>query len=123
MQRSNAFQPSSRVRVLTRREAGCTITSVTGDVDLSTADQLRDELARAIAPAPAVLIVDLTDVGFLASAGLQVLVDVHRLAAHTRLAIVAAAPATRRPLTITDLHHVLEIYPSLDKALEVLSQR
>ena len=68
------------------------------------------------------MIVDLTDVDFLASAGMQVLVAANEDAGpDTRLVVVADGPATSRPLKITGITDFIDLYPSLDEALEKLT--
>jgi anti-sigma B factor antagonist len=90
---------------------------VRGDVDLLTAPVLSDAIGKAIANAPAALIVDLSDVTFLASAGMTALVVAQeKMGASTRLAIVADSRATRRPLTLMGLDSVLSVFSTLSEA-------
>ncbi|MDY6995957.1 MAG: STAS domain-containing protein [Actinomycetota bacterium] len=93
------------------------ITAV-GAVDMLTAPQLQDTIDAVVASKPAGLIVDMTAVDFLASAGMQVLMITHnRLGADTRFAVVADGPATSRPLKITGIADYVELFSSLDVAL------
>jgi anti-anti-sigma factor len=70
---------------------------------------------------PAAIIVDLTDVDFLASAGMGVLVAARdRVSEGTGFAVVANGPATSRPLTIVGLADVIGMYPSLVEARAAL---
>jgi anti-sigma B factor antagonist len=100
---------------------GIAVLAVTGELDLVTAPRLNAVVVDVIAKAPAVLIIDLTDVGFLASAGMTALVvasdDVSEA---TRFAVVADGPATSRPMKLVGLDAVFTIYPSLDAALDEL---
>ncbi|WP_369817882.1 STAS domain-containing protein, partial [Mycobacterium sp. E3339] len=59
----------------------------------------------ALAGTPAVLVIDLTEVDFLSSAGITVLVEVHRLTENspTSLRVAADGSATSRPLRIVGL--------------------
>lgn len=50
------------------------VLSVSGDVDMVTAPQVEQDLAALLEQQPEVLVVDLTEVGFFASAGLTALV-------------------------------------------------
>jgi len=54
---------------------GCAVVSVTGEVDLFTAPQLRARLADLVAAGELHLVVDLHQVEFIDSAGLGALVD------------------------------------------------
>ena len=58
-----------------RKFNGGVVFTVAGTVDWATAAQLADAVFTAVSAEPAVLVVDLTGVTFLSSAGLAVLVD------------------------------------------------
>jgi anti-sigma B factor antagonist len=94
---------------------------VRGDVDVLTAPVLIEAFDRAMAEAPAAVIVDLSDVTFLASAGMTALVAAQeKMGASTRLAVVADGPTTTRPLTLIGLDSVLKLFPSLEEACSAL---
>ena len=63
------------------------------------------------------LIVDLTDVQFLSSAGISVLVETHRLTARAgiSLRVVADGHATSRPLRMTRIDEIIDLYPTVDR--------
>ena len=61
-----------------RRNNGTAVVAVRGEVDLYTAPRLWETLDAAIAETPAELVIDLTDVTFLDSMGLNVLVRAHK---------------------------------------------
>ncbi|MGE4365113.1 MAG: STAS domain-containing protein, partial [Mycolicibacterium sp.] len=73
----------------------------------------------ALADAPPVVVVDMTDVEFLSSAGISVLVETHRLAerADISLRVVADGPATSRPFRMMRLDEVIDLYPTLADAM------
>ncbi|TYP82907.1 STAS domain-containing protein [Blastococcus xanthinilyticus] len=83
--------------------------TVTGEVDCTSAPELRTLLDQLIAAAPAEIVVDLTGVTFLDSAGLCVLAATHRqaVAGGGRLRVLAANRAVVRPLQITGLWQLL----------------
>jgi anti-sigma B factor antagonist len=94
------------------------VVSVSGTLDLLTAPQLTDSIETSLRKQPTVLIVDLSDVEFLASAGMSVLIEAHHAAApDTRFAVVADGPATSRPMKIIGLTDMVDLYPTLDEAL------
>ncbi|HEU5473613.1 MAG TPA: DUF6292 family protein [Actinophytocola sp.] len=99
------------------RDASATVLHVTGEVDMATETILLAAVAEALTQRPPVLVIDLTDVTFLASAGLHVLLHAHRTATNTKIRIVAAAPNTQYPLHLTGLDTQLTIYPTLRQAL------
>jgi anti-sigma B factor antagonist len=94
------------------------VLTVSGEVDMLSAPQLAEAIRRSLAARPGALIVDLSKVDFLASAGMTVLVTAHdEVVPPTRFAVVAAGTATSRPIELTGLDSVLSLYSTLDDAL------
>ena len=99
------------------------VVAASGDLDMLTAPQLRDAIESAMTKEPAGLIVDLTAVDFLGSAGMQVLMEAHNQTGETtRFAVVADGPATSRPLKITGIADLIALHSSLDDALANFSE-
>ncbi|MEO3757825.1 STAS domain-containing protein [Mycobacterium sp. B14F4] len=96
------------------------VVAASGDLDMLTAPQLRDAVEAALSKKPEGLIVDLTKVEFLGSAGMQVLMEAHNQTdgTDTRFAVVAEGPATSRPLKITGIADLIDLFSSLDVALD-----
>ncbi|RSM70464.1 anti-sigma factor antagonist [Amycolatopsis sp. WAC 01375] len=91
---------------------------VDGDLDLHTAPTARRAIEAALNRRPRRLIVDLSLVRFLNSAGLEVLLAAHRQAApHTDFRLVATTRAVFRPLQITGLHEELTVHGSRSAAI------
>lgn len=98
-----------------------TVLTVTGEVDLATAPTLQTAIENALAAHTATLVLDLSPVTFLASAGMAALVTAKKLAGETtRVAVVADGPATSRQLKLTNLDQVFELYKTLGEALQAL---
>lgn len=97
---------------------GTAVLRVEGALDLALAPKLRRLAERAARLDPPVLVIDLTGVTFLASAGMAELVRVHRgRTAAAPLRVVATGRITLRPLELTRLTDELALYPSLTEAL------
>ncbi|MFC6012097.1 STAS domain-containing protein [Nocardia lasii] len=97
---------------------GVTVLTVTGEVDLATAPALDATIEAILAEKPAALVIDLTAVGFLASAGMATLVAAHQRAGETTsIAVVADGPATSRQLKMTSLDQVFAMHTTLAAAL------
>jgi anti-sigma B factor antagonist len=93
------------------------VLSVVGTIDMVTTPLLVESIRYATATRPDYLVIDLSKVEFLASAGMTVLLDTHATTTTTRLAVVAEGRATSRPMVLLGLDRTLIIYPSLDAAL------
>lgn len=92
-----------------------------GVVDMLTAPQLEQAIGTALAKKPSGLVVDLTEVEFLASAGMGVIVAAHdQKDDATTFCIVAEGPATSRPLKLVGIADIVPMYASLDEALSAL---
>ncbi|MET9224402.1 STAS domain-containing protein [Lentzea sp. NPDC003310] len=99
------------------------VVRASGDVDQDTVAALHDELrvAFAVATPPHPVVVDLSEVTFFGSAGINELLTHHRLAAASGipLRIVATHRMVLRPLTAAGLGDVLEIHPDVEQALRL----
>ncbi len=97
------------------------VLKVAGTVDMLTACHLEDAVAAVSGEDAAALIIDLTEVDFLASHGISVLVTARqRTAAGVGFAVVADGPATSRQLTLTGVAGLLGLTPTREAAFEIL---
>ena len=82
---------------------------VTGEVDCTTAPHVDTSIGRLLDAGARELVVDLTGVLFLDSAGLCALASAHRRASAdgVRIRVLAATRAVIRPMQITGLWHLL----------------
>ena len=94
------------------------VITVTGEVDAVTAPHLSAAISEATAGSLAGVLVDLSEVDFLAAAGLGVLVATHdQVTPSARFGVVADGPATRRPITVLGLDGIITLYRTLDEAV------
>ena len=95
-----------------------------GEIDSSTATELRSGLESALQQAGGhesrLLIVDLQGVTYFGSAGLNAVLDCHKqgLRAGTAVRLVAENELVVRPIEVTNLDSLLDLYPTLPDALE-----
>ncbi len=95
-----------------------------GEIDSSTAGELRSGLEAALQQAEAhdsrLLIVDLQGVTYFGSAGMNAVLDCHKqgVRAGTSVRLVADNDLVVRPIQVTNLDALLELYPTLPDALE-----
>jgi anti-sigma B factor antagonist len=82
-----------------------------GELDMSTAPQLREELLRLASDGARMVTVDLSDLAFVDSTGLSVLITgLKRLRQQGgEMALRSPSPGTRRVLEITGLTEVFPI--------------
>jgi anti-sigma B factor antagonist len=100
--------------------SGVVVVSISGEIDLATADEFRDALSSDLSdPAVSLLVCDLSQVEFLACSGLSILVDMRSalVARGARLYVVANHLAVLRPVTVTGLGDLLGLRPHLSAAL------
>ena len=98
---------------------GLGLLELTGEVDLYTAPRFKQDLVALVDEGVTALVVDLSEVTFIDSTALGVLISgVKRLhETEGRLLIVAASRPVVRILSITGLDRVLDIYDTRDAAL------
>ncbi|MBJ7339164.1 STAS domain-containing protein [Mycolicibacterium sp.] len=98
------------------------VIATSGVVDMITAPQLEEAIKASLAKSPESIVVDFTDVEFLASAGMGVLVAAHDAAPEgVDIHIVAEGPATSRPLKLVGIADIVPLHSTLDEALAALS--
>lgn len=113
---------SSSCAIEERRIDSTSVVSVAGVVDMLTAPDLEKAIAEAAKSAPSAVVVDMTGVEFLASAGMGVLIAAQDdLSPDVKLAVVADGPATSRPLKLVGVTDVVDLYATLDEALAALT--
>ncbi|GHF60776.1 anti-anti-sigma factor [Amycolatopsis bartoniae] len=99
-------------------EPDVVVLSVAGDLDMLTSPQLSESLQKLLERSPRRIVVDLTKVDFLGSAGLAALVTAHeRVESRESLRIVASARETQRAFQMTGLDELLALYPTAEAAL------
>jgi anti-anti-sigma factor len=115
---STTALPFGEFRIARTQHEEAVIVEVAGDVDTTTAPALVRAADEALAEQPPVLVVDLSQVEFLASPGLTALLTIHRNAGPgTAVRIVASGRATLRPIQLTGLEESLSLFPTREAAL------
>jgi anti-anti-sigma factor len=97
-----------------------TVVRIRGEVDLSNAERLHDELAPRVGETPW-LVLDLSGCDYLDSAGLSVIATIHvrcrTRGARLRIVVPASAATVERLLAITGMDGILQVDRSIDEAL------
>jgi len=97
---------------------GGTVVRLAGELDLYNAHAVREALLTATEESPDRLVVDLSDVSFIDSTALGVLIEA-RSRMSNRRAFILAAPGleTKRALEVSGLDKHFAVHDSLDDAL------
>jgi len=94
------------------------VVKLAGELDLYNAPQVREALTKACDDSPTRVVVDLSDVEFIDSTALGVLIEA-RTKVHNRRAFLLAGPGleTKRALEISGLDRHFTVHESVSEAL------
>src|SRR5947207_1345809 len=106
-------------------DARTEVVSPAGDIDLAVARDFGNHLRRLVEAGKTRIVLDLTNVSFLDSTALGVLLSAHRRArqAGGALAIVALDDNLSRIFELTGLDGVFQVFATRDAALLALNAR
>jgi anti-sigma B factor antagonist len=106
-----------RVETEARNDHALVIAS--GEIDAATADSVADAVSAALSDGHKKILLDFTDVTFIDSTGLGVLVKSHRAAEATDawFAVVHPTPQTRKLIRVLGLDQLLHVYDTHEQAL------
>lgn len=112
-----------QLKVDTRREGDLGIMEANGEVDMATAGMVRQAITELIGDGQADLVLDLSQVTFIDSTGLGILVGARKKVAHLdgSFAIVCANPRILRLFKITGLAEAIAIHPTIHDAITSVS--
>jgi anti-sigma B factor antagonist len=106
--------------VAVERRGGAIVAHLSGEVDMTNAARVREELLVSVPNDALVLVVDLDGCRYLDSAAIEVVFDLSRRLGRRRQELRLVVPATSplaRVLTLTDVNSVAPIHQTLDSAL------
>ena len=103
--------------------APCTPSACSGELDQSTAPELRAALAEALGEPHGGVLVDLSDCGFIDSTGLSLLVETKRRLAEDerRFGVCCPDADVRRLLELTGIDQAVGLFDTRDEAVAALS--
>ncbi|MFI9383417.1 STAS domain-containing protein [Kutzneria sp. NPDC052558] len=95
------------------------VVHVSGEVDMTSRDAVERVLTRTVDGRPEAVVIDLSEVTFFGSSGLQMLAEarVHAAAVHVPLFLVATTRRVLRPLEITGLTMAFTVYATVADAV------
>ena len=97
---------------------GHTVLAVSGEIDISTATVLRKAIDTMIQDGTHRLIVDLENVGFMDSSGLNTLISVIRRLGPGSLLVVASQHHIRRVFSLSGIDQLIPLFGSVAAAIE-----
>jgi len=100
-------------------DPGVALVGLTGEIDLYTCPEFKQELLRVIADGATLVVVDLTKTTFIDSTALGVIIrGVERLKQKDgRLVVVCTDPSIVKIFEVTGLNRIFSVYGSRDEAL------
>jgi anti-anti-sigma factor len=101
------------------------VVPIHGEVDLDTSADIAQTIQQALSPCPPVLVLDMTRVSFMSSTGLSILIATEHQTreAGVELRLAASQRAVLRPIQITGLTEVFDIYPTVVEAARIRPSR
>ena len=96
------------------------VVALPAEIDITNADQLREDLLAVVNRGAAMLVVDMSATTFCDSAGVNALARTYKraTASGTGMGMVVSAAAVRRVLAITEIDRLIASYPSVAAALD-----
>lgn len=107
------------LRLSTHFRGGYRVAALSGELDVASVPELREQLLGVLRPDTCRLIVDLSRVSFCDASGLAVLVGTNRRARLLGgvLRLAAPAPPVVEALRITGLDLQLDVFPTVSAAI------
>jgi anti-sigma B factor antagonist len=106
--------------VAIERRGGVVVAHLSGEVDMTNAARVREELLVSVPNDALALVIDLDGCRYLDSAAIEVVFDLARRLGRRRQELKLVLPASSplaRVLTLTDVHSVANVHETLDAAL------
>ncbi len=112
---------SASADIILDRRGGSIVARLRGEVDLSNASYVREQLLAATPNDALALVLDISGCRYLDSAAIEVLFDVSRRLSRRRQELRLVMPPEsplRRVIELTEVHTAAPLYESLDAALQ-----
>jgi anti-sigma B factor antagonist len=112
---------SSPAEIVLDRRDGSVVARLSGEVDMSNATYVRDQLLRSMSNDALALVLDISGCRYLDSAAIEVLFDLSRRLGRRRQALRLVMPPEsplRRVIELTEVNTAAEVHESLETALQ-----
>lgn len=103
-------------------ESGITVIDLSGEIDVGHAARLRDILDERIGGSTGTVLLNLSDVVFIDSSGLGVLIAAHRKAQDVEQTLALANPQApvQRVFELTRTSRVFQVFTTVEDGVEAL---
>ena len=111
---------STPAEIAVERRGGTIVAHLRGEVDMTNAGHLRDELLASVPNDALALVIDASECRYLDSAGIEVLFDLARRLARRRQdmrLVVPPGSPLRRVIELTEVGSAAPLHDALDSAL------
>jgi anti-anti-sigma factor len=112
--------------VIVEREDDAQVIRLAGEVDISNAPRLEEDISDAVPNDVAGLVLDLSDTGYLDSAGIRMLFELAQRLEGRRQSLVLVVPPDsliRHSLLVTEVEQAMGLHDTPADALAALAQR
>jgi anti-sigma B factor antagonist len=119
---STLFRHSKKMEIATNTDGEITIVELNGDIDASTAPKVQ-ELVLPLAQSGKKLLLNMTGVPYMSSAGLRSLLALYRQAStqECKLVLVGLSPEIQDTMSVTGFLGFFTITESVDLGITVLN--
>jgi anti-sigma B factor antagonist len=111
---------SAPAEIVLEHRDGSVVARLTGEVDMSNASYVRDQLLASMPNEAIALVLDISGTRYIDSAGIEVLFDVSRRLGRRRQELRLVMPPDsplRRVIQLTEVHTAAPVFASLDEAV------
>lgn len=105
------------------REDETVVAILTGEVDMSNATSVRQQIAESVTPDDDAVIIDMSELSFIDSAGLHALIELGTVLDERRQKLLLCLPpgsTIRRAIEIIGLPHAVSVYSDRSEAMEAV---
>ncbi len=108
------------LKIETRSEGSYLIVSLTGDFDVESSEELKNEVRKKLSSSTPNVVMDLTNVSYVDSSGLGTLIALQKDARFNggSLCIVGASSQIKRVMKMTNLYRLFTFYDKLEEVIK-----
>jgi anti-sigma B factor antagonist len=113
--------PMAEVRY--EREEETVVAILTGEIDMSNATSVRQQIAESVTPDDDAVIIDMSQLSFIDSAGLHAMIELGTVLDERRQQLLLCLPSKstiRRAIEIIGLPHAVSVYADRGEAMEAV---